>query len=160
GLRYDDESFDFHRIYDPGRPTASKSFSKWSPRLALVDKVRPDLIFKLLAGRAFRTPSPTELAGAHTFSLASNIDRLEPEPLTSYEAAMDWRLSPRLAWRLNVFRSSFDNQIAYSAQNNNLSTNLYSLTTAGVETELLWSWGDLAGFANYAYARRLDEQIL
>ena len=152
-------SFDFTRIGDPGRPTDSRSFAQFSPRLALVVLPTPGVSVKLMAARAFRAPSPTELAGAHTFSLASNIDQLRPELVTTWEAAAEWRIARWLTARANIFLTKFENQIAYSAQNNNLSTNLYSLKTEGAETEVLFSAGAVSGFVNYSYARRLDEKI-
>ena len=160
GLRYDRLSFDFARIKDAGRPTRSMSFSQVSPRVAVVFAGAPGLALKLLAGRAFRAPAPTELAGAHTFSLGSNISALRPEVITTYELACEWNVTKSLTWRTNVYRNSFDNQIAYSVQANNLVANVYSLSTAGLETELLFSAGPVSGFVSYSYSRRLSEEIL
>lgn len=160
GMRYDRNSFDYEMVYDPARPKKHRTFSQASPRLAVVFLPKPDLAFKFMIGRAFRSPSPTELAGAHTYTLASNIEQLQPEVVTSIEGAMDWIVTKRLNWRFNVFHTKFDNLIAYSAQNLNLSTNIFTLTNMGFETELLYSYGPASGFINYSYAKRLDEKIM
>jgi len=59
---------------------------------------------------------------------------------------------------LNFFHTKFKNQIAYSPTNFNLSTNLYTLTTQGLETELQFGVGSLRGFFNGSYAKRVDEE--
>lgn len=159
GLRFDKLSFDYRKVYDEGMPKASKTFSQVSPRLAVVYVAKDDLSFKFMGGKAFRSPSPTEMAGAHTWSLGSNIEELDPEVITTFEAAVDWIINKNLNWRTNVFHTKFENQIAYSAQNNNLSTNIYTLTSAGIETELLYGYKNYSGFVNLSYVKRLDEEI-
>ena len=131
-----------------------------SPRVALVLLPAETVAVKLLTGRAFRAPSPTELAGAHTFSLASNIEQLEPETVTTSEIETEWRAARWLTLRADVFYTEFENQIAYSAANFNLSTNLYTTETSGLEAELLLTRGRVTGFANYTWARREDEEII
>jgi iron complex outermembrane receptor protein len=118
------------------------------------------LAIKFMGGKAFRSPAPSELAGANTFTLGSNITALKPETLTTFEAAVNWMPAPHLAWNTNVFRTKFENQIAYSASNFNLSTNVYTLTTEGLETELLFGSGAWQGYLNASYARRVDETVL
>jgi iron complex outermembrane receptor protein len=160
GARYDHTAFDYEDVYTTGRPTHAKKFERLSPRIAVVLLPRDDLSVKLLAGRAFRAPAPTELAGAHTFSLASNITNLKPEVITTGEVAVDWKAGRFLSLRADGFLTKFENEIAYSAQNANLSTNIYTLKTAGVELEALFSRGEVSGYANWSWAHRLDEQIL
>ena len=160
GIRYDREWFDYTDILLQDRPTKHKSFSEVSPRFGLVYRPKSNFTVKALARRAFRTPSPTELFGANTFSLASNLANLKPEFITTYELASDWQPHKNLNWRLNIFHTKFENQIAYSGENN-LSTNIYSLNTAGVETEALFGISETySGFFNYSYANRLDESII
>lgn len=160
GVRSDRTAFDFIRIYDPGKPTASKSYSELSPRLALIWTPRENLAVKLMYGSAFRAPTPSEVAGANTYSLASNIDGLKPETLKTLEVGVDWILGSNLNWRTNVFRTKFNDQIAYSLQNANLSTNVYTLTTQGLETELLYGFANWKGYANFSMAKRVDEEII
>ena len=160
GVRYDKMDVDYQEVYTEGMPEANRTFSQVSPRLGIVYLAKENLSFKLLLGKAFRAPTPTELAGAHTWSLGSNIDELEPEKITTIEVATDWIINNNLNWRLNLFRTKFENQIAYSASNNNLSTNIYTLTSAGLETELLFGIPNWEGFINYSYAKRLDEEII
>jgi outer membrane receptor protein involved in Fe transport len=160
GMRFDTEFFNFNAIDKPGAPIESKSFSQFNPRLGLVFKAATDLSIKLMAGQAFRAPSPAEMFGANTYTLASNLRNLKPETVTTLEAAADWRLSKQLNWRVNAFYTKSENQIAYSISNYNLSTNVYTLSSAGIETELLFGVDRFMGFLNYSFAQRLDEQIL
>lgn len=160
GLRSDRYRFDYHRLNVPGTPEGSRSFSQVSPRVALVIKPTESVAIKAMLGKAFRAPAPSELGGANTLTLASNIETLKPESLTTVEMALDWILSPNLNWRTNIYRTKFSDQIAYSAANFNLSTNIYTLTTEGLETELLFGFKNLRGHVNYAYARRVDEESL
>jgi len=160
GLRTDRTAFDYTKIGAPNRPTASKSYSQTSPRVALVFTPSPNLAFKAMVGKAFRSPAPSELAGANTLTLASNIDQLKPETLTTAELAVDWIINGNLNWRTNIYQTKFSDQIAYSAANFNLSTNVYTLTTQGLETELLYGVGGWRGYANYSFAKRVDEDVL
>lgn len=162
GLRADHMGFDSNALDAGGNPdgtTVARSYSNTSPRVALVYMPMPTLALKLMGGKAFRAPAPSELAGANTLSLGSNIQNLKPETLTTYEFAVDWIVNPSLDWRTNVFRTKFNDEIAYSASNANLSTNVSTLTTEGLETELLYGRGPWKGFLNFSYARRVDERI-
>ncbi|MCP4153512.1 MAG: TonB-dependent receptor [bacterium] len=160
GLRFDNQSFNFHAIDIVGKPEESKSFSQFSPRLGLVYLASESVSFKALAGRAFRAPSPTEMFGSNTWTLGSNLRELEPELITTFELAFDWRITKNLNWRINGFHTKFENQIAYSVQNNNLSTNIYTLTNAGLETEVFFAFNKFTGFVNFALTKRLDEEII
>jgi outer membrane receptor protein involved in Fe transport len=158
GARSDRQSFDFNAIDRPAGGTESKSFSQTSPRVGLVFKATDALVFKVLSGKAFRAPSAAEMFGANTYSLASNVRQLRPEFITTSEVAMDWTISPHLAWRVNAYRTKFENQIDYSPSNANLSTNLYSPTNQGVETELLWNLGPWNGFVNDSWVHRVNDR--
>jgi len=160
GGRYDQQSFDFNALDVEGVPTEHKSFSQFSPKVAFVYAASKELTFKLLGGTAFRAPTPTELFGANTYSLASNIRQLEPEEVTTYELAGEWRAAREVLLRLSAFHTEAKNQIAYSVANFNLSTNIYSLTTAGLEAELLLGGNAWSAFVNYSNAKRLDETII
>ncbi len=160
GARYDRTFLRYHEIAAAARPRARRTFARLSPRAGLVFSPSEAVSLKLLAGQAFRSPTLTELGGAHTFSLYSNIQRLRPEVVTTTEAVADWRISRYLSVRGNVFYTRFANQIAYSVANYNLSTNVYTLETGGAEGELLLTRGALSGFLNYSYAKRLAEAII
>jgi iron complex outermembrane receptor protein len=159
-LRYDLQAFDYTDIYDPERPLRAKSFSQLSPRIGLVASLHERFTAKLLAGRAFRTPSPTEMFGANTYSLASNIDQLRPEIITTFEVHAEWQAKSWLQLMATAFYNDFEGIIAYSVANANLSTNLYDLSSAGAELEAGWALGAWSGFANYTYTRRIGERIV
>jgi iron complex outermembrane receptor protein len=161
GLRYDLVSVRYHEAIDGSTDDIDhRLFQQLNPRVGLVSAVTDELYLKLLVARAFRAPSPTELAGANTYALASNITELQPEVVSTVEFAGDYRISEALVWRANFFFNRFENQIAYSPSNYNLSTNIYTLNTLGVETELYFQSGPFSGYANYSYAHRLGEEIL
>lgn len=164
GLRYDKQSSDFNALDQgtPGgpHPTEKLDYSQTSPRLGLLFHRTGNHTLKLLVGRAFRTPAPSETFGANTYALASNIRQLQPELADTVELASDWILSRNLNWRLNLYEAKLKNLIAYSVANANLSTNLYTLKTRGVETELLWQAGPWSGFLNASRSQRVDETIL
>ncbi len=159
GLRYDYQGFNFSALDKPGIPGESKSFSQFSPRLALVYLASKQVTVKALAGRAFRAPSPTEMFGTNSWVSASNLRQLEPELITTFELALDWKVNKNINFRMNGFYTKFENQIAYSVENNNLSTNIYTLTNAGVEAEVLFGFDNFSGFLNYSLYKRLDETI-
>jgi outer membrane receptor protein involved in Fe transport len=159
GVRYDNQSFQFNALDKSGVPKENLSFAALSPRLGVVYLADKDFSVKFLAGRAFRAPAPTELFGANTFALASNIRNLKPEFITTVELGTDWIINKTVNWRLNGFYTNFENQIAYSVANANLSTNVYTIVTAGLETEVNFSFDRLSGFVNYSFAARLGETI-
>lgn len=159
GVRWDESSVDYFRLGEPGEPQAEKSLSRVSPRLAVVYTLNEKSTVKLMGGRAFRAPVPTELAGANTFSLASNIEELQPELITTVEFMGDFILSDNINLRVNLFETEFENQIAYSTANNNLSTNVFSQTTRGLELDLVYQANRWAAFANLSLTDRVDEQV-
>ena len=92
------------------------------------------LTLKVLAERAFRAPSPTELFVANTLLGSSNTERLRPEQMTTLTVAGDFTPFSRLTLRADWFYQRFENQIAFSATQN-LSANIYSRTITGAEAE-------------------------
>ena len=131
----------------------------FTPRIATVYNLNEDITVKAIFGKAFRTPAPTEMFGSNTYTLASNIEQLEPEESTNFDLGFDWKVNDNINFRLNGFWVNFENIIAYSIANYNLSTNIFSQETAGFETEFQVAFGDFSGFANLTYATRLDETI-
>jgi outer membrane receptor protein involved in Fe transport len=176
GVRTDSLSVDYNEVYgidpDPdivqyvyeqrgeARPALSKTYSKFSPRLAGVWTATKDLVLKIMWGKAFRAPTPAEMAGAHSFTLASNIGELEAELMTTTEFQVDWSIDPNHVFRANVYSTEFENQIAYSTANANLATNIYSTKNLGYEFEFIGNYGDLNWFANLSHAARLNEEIV
>ncbi|WP_144394886.1 TonB-dependent receptor [Pleionea sediminis] len=160
GVRSDNLDVDYKEVYTPGQPGRSKSFSRVSPRLAGVWSASDNLVLKMMWGKAFRAPTPTEMAGAHTFSLASNIAELDPELITTTEFQSDWKFDSNHVFRANLFLTEFENQIAYSTVNQNLSTNIYSTENLGYEFEFIGNYGSWNWFANISYVTRQDESIL
>ncbi len=168
GVRYDEKVMKFKQIDNPYssilefpyQPEAKRIFRRTSPRVGLVGFLTNSLNLKLMVGRAFREPSITEMFGANTFTLASNPRQLKPEIISTREIALDWFITRNLNWRINFFQTNFENQIAYSIANNNLSTNIYTLQTRGIETEVLYETQNLGLFVNLSYNQRINERVL
>jgi outer membrane receptor protein involved in Fe transport len=159
GIRFDNQSFDYTDVKDADI-IKNKSFSKFSPRLSLVYAATPNFHLKFIAGRAFRLPSYAELLSANTFAVASNINELRPETVTTYEWAFDWKIKNNLTWRANLFYTDFENLIAYSNSNNALATNVYTSQSGGFETEADWKINKFSGFFNYTYSKLFSEIVL
>ncbi len=164
GARYDHT----HLVIDPGvarlylgsgRFGEEKSFSRFSPRLAVVFLARESLSLKVMAGKAFRAPSFAEIGGAHTFSIGADPVKLRPETVRSAELAIDWRIDHSLDWRTNVFATTYEDFVSASSENLNFSANVFTLENRGLETELLLGHGSLSGFFNYSFVQRVDETI-
>jgi iron complex outermembrane receptor protein len=158
--RFDRMFFDYNDLNTASSPVKSKSFQMFTPRVALVFIASEKLTVKGIFGQAFRTPSPTEMFGSNTYSLASNIEELKPEIVTNVDLGLIWDPSSNITLRANGFWIDFRNQISYSVANNNLSTNIYSLKTAGAELEARYMTKTLSAFGNLTYAKRLGEDIL
>jgi len=158
--RYDQMFFEYDSdLENNTEALKNKNFSMFTPRIATVYNLNEDITVKAIFGKAFRTPAPTEMFGSNTYTLASNIEQLEPEESTNFDLGFDWKVNDNINFRLNGFWVNFENIIAYSIANYNLSTNIFSQETAGFETEFQVAFGDFSGFANLTYATRLDETI-
>src|SRR2546430_1990567 len=114
GLRYDLQYFNFTDIDDPAQPTLSRIFNQVSPRVGIVLFPWRELTLKVLVERAFRAPTPSELFGANTYTLASNPKTLKPEELTTIGVAADVPLGRHVNLRANWFYEIFENELAYS----------------------------------------------
>ncbi len=158
--RFDQMFFNYLNLNASPISTTSKEFRMITPRVAVVFSATQSLTLKAIFGQAFRTPTPTEMFGYNTYTLASNIEELEPEVVTNIDLGATWEASSNFNIRLNGFWVNFENQIAYSVANYNLSTNIYSLNTTGVELVAQYATKTVAGFANLTYAQRLNETIL
>jgi outer membrane receptor protein involved in Fe transport len=160
GARYDRQMIKYDKRYVQGTEgTEERTFDAFSPRLGIVYLASDRMSFKFLAGRAFRAPSPSELAGTNTWALANDIRNLEPETVTTFELGSDWRVTDSLNWKMNFFHTRFEDQIGYSTSNANLSTNIYTTTNAGAETEVNYVVGRTKSFFNLSYAQRMSEEV-
>lgn len=160
GARIDYQQLSYTSIKSPEREKVKKTFSQFNPRLSLVYEFLPDFFAKMIAGRAFRAPAPTEIFGANTVTLASNIEQLKPETMNNAEFVLNWTHQNRINVRFSGFYSDFRDIIAYSTQNYSLSTNIYSLKNAGLEFEADWKSTYFDGFANLSWVKRLSETIV
>lgn len=144
GLRYDHYS-------DFGSTT--------NPRVALVWANSYRLTTKLLYGEAFRAPSFAETKEVHN-PVALGNPNLEPEHITSYELAFDYRWDLDDAINVNFFYYDWDSIIQYrpdagattmTAQNNGRQTGY------GLEFEIIKPLTEhLKLTANYAWQRSQD----
>jgi outer membrane receptor protein involved in Fe transport len=155
GLRYDRAWFKYNDLYEEGIPVRSKSLSKLNPRLSLVYTISPKATIKAMAGSAFRSPSPFELFVGNSYNGTSNLKELKPENVRTYELEADIEIINGVLWRMNAFRTEVDDVIAYGS--GNVLINLFSVTTAGFETELQFRRKGLDGFINYSLAKRINE---
>lgn len=158
--RFDRMFFKYVDLTAVAKPEKSKSFQMITPRIAVVYSLSNNLVLKAIYGKAFRTPSPTEMFGYNTFTLASNINELKPELVTNFDLSLNWELPQGFSARINSFLVNFENQIAYSVANENLSTNIYSLKTCGLEVAGQYASKAFTAFSNLSYAYRYDEDIL
>jgi iron complex outermembrane receptor protein len=161
GARYDNETihFDQAKASPAGEGNGTRTFNQLSPRLAAVFTASDNFSIKFLAGKAFRAPAPSELAGVNTWALANNIYQLKPETVTTFELGMDYRIRKSLNFKANAFHTKVEDQIGYNFSQANLSTNIYSATTAGAEMDVNYKEGKWGGFFNYSFSQRLNESI-
>jgi len=157
--RYDTTYFAYDDLTAEVPGTKDTMFMhQFSPRLAAVFAFTDEASVKLLAGRAFRSPSPNEMFGANSWTAVSNIHELKPETVDTAEIGFDTSFIKHTVFRFNTYYNKASNQIGYSPKTN-LVENMYTLSTGGVEGEILFSYSYFSGFANISYAMRLDEKI-
>jgi iron complex outermembrane receptor protein len=163
GARYDDLFYRYQDLEAAGRPVLSDSKREFSPRLGLVVRPADALRLKLMAGRAFRTPTIGELFASNSWTGSSNAKELDPETTLTYEAAVDWAPAPPLRLRANAFFIDYRSAIAYTVDQA-LQKNIFSDRKVGSEVELLGEKKigrlSLDGFASYSYVRLVDETVL
>ena len=145
GLRFDDYS-------DFGNST--------NPRLALVWTTSQKLTTKVLYGQAFRTPSFSETQSINNPVLLGNPD-LEPETLSSYELAFDYRATADLKLALNLFYYDWEDIIKFTpdeSSNTKSAKNVGHQTGKGMEFEMDWAISERWKMsANYAWQESVDE---
>lgn len=159
GLRYDNASYKYRDLLEPGEPIRNRVNQQVSPRLSMVGFPSERLSLKLMAGRAFREPTPAETLIRNSF-LGGGNPTLKPETVNSYEIGADWRPNHSVVARVNSYIQQFNNLIGYDLSN--VVHNAFSRRTAGTELETQWvcslgGLGSLDGFANYSVTRILSE---
>lgn len=164
GVRYDLQFFEYADLDQADAPIRSRYLDQFSPRLGLIFYALPDLAIKALAEHAFRAPAPTELFARNTLLGNSRTDQLQPVKMTAFTLAGDLRITRHLSLRTDGYYQMFANEIAFSASKN-YSANLYSRTTTGIETDLLFDMPmgpgrSFGGFLNYSLARQLHGHVL
>jgi outer membrane receptor protein involved in Fe transport len=141
-----------------------KNFYELSPRAGLVIEANDRYSAKLVAGRAFRTPSAGELFTTRSWVATANPETLEPETDLTYEAAIDAAPVPWVRLRGNLFHAERSNQVGYTLDETSRLGNLYSSRRVGVEAEVLVERQldrfDLGGYASYSGVRLLEETAL
>ncbi len=144
GLRYDEYS-DFGNTLNP--------------RAALVWQTTPTLTTKLLYGQAFRAPSFRELY------VYNNVYRgnagLQPESISTWELALDWRASETVNVTANVFRYAVEDKILFVPLAGTTllhAENHGTQSGQGMELEARWKLGPRASLLfNFAHARNENE---
>lgn len=147
GVRYDDYS-DFG--------------SAVSPRIALVWNTTPELVAKLLYGRAFRPPTFGEMHLQNNPATLGNL-QLDPETIDTYEVAFDYRPLKEFRLGLNLFEYRINGLIDYVADPAPATTktarNTRDQKGRGVELESEWLAADTLKLkANVSYQRSTDSK--
>lgn len=158
---YSDEVYSFAvptKFLGPPYVTNEKKvYRKTSPRAGLVFFATDKLTLKAMSGVAFREPAVGELYGINTYVGGSNNPRrLVPEVIRTSEIAIDYFFNRFVNFRLNGFSTKFDNVIDYNNLDNTIS-NLYTLGTRGVESEILFTYKNISSYINFSRFYRFDE---
>ncbi len=134
--------------------------STLNPRLALVWSSSRRLTTKLLYGKAFRAPSFAETNAINNPVVLGNPD-VDPERLTSYELAFDYRATQDLRLALNLFAYNWDDIIKFTPDagaNSKSAKNIGQQKGVGSEIELIWqARQSLKLSANYAWQNARDQ---
>lgn len=125
-----------------------------NPRLALVWDAAYNVTAKLLAGRAFRAPSFVELYNVNN-PVALGNPNLQPETISTVEAAVAWQPTGALQINANVFHYKMRDIISYVS---GIAENTGSQTGNGLEFEASWDISrKLRLSGNYAYQRSIND---
>jgi outer membrane receptor for ferrienterochelin and colicins len=122
-----------------------------TPRLGLVFN-RDKLTAKILYGQAFRAPKPWD------YTNGSGNPNLEPEKISSLEAAGAWSFSPNLRFDLSVYHNRLSNLLTRISEGDDWWwDNAGSLTTNGCEAGFVYRRGLWKAWAYYTYTSSLDD---
>ncbi len=131
----------------------------FNPHLGLVWQTRPNLVTKLLYGKAFRAPSYSEL---HVISrINTGNPNLQPEIIQTAELAFGYQPTDHLELDMDVFTYEVADAIIYLPLPNGKSQpyNAGSKTGHGVSLEAQWKASD--GFklsGNYTFQTAKDQR--
>lgn len=143
-----------------------------NPRLALVAKPTQDDILKLVAGRAFRAPSPYELNyNDEGYSQLPAPDDIVPEVVYTGELEYTHRFTELLSLSGSVYYNRISNLIDTIETTNEIEGEVYEVLqydnvderveTAGEELELRRNWRDGWMLAvNQAYQRTREAGLV
>ena len=131
-----------------------------SPRIALVWSTTPELVTKLLYGRAFRPPTFAEMYTQNNPSILGN-PTLAAENIDTYELAFDYRPTKAVRLGLNLFEYRINGLIDYVADPAPATTktaqNARDQKGQGFEIESEWMASDtLRILANFSYQHSTD----
>ncbi|WP_197706820.1 TonB-dependent receptor plug domain-containing protein [Sterolibacterium denitrificans] len=146
GIRHDDYS-------DFGGTT--------NPRLALIWDAGYNVTAKLLAGRAFRTPSFQELYNINNPVATGNPD-LKPETISTAEAAVSWQPVSSLQLGANIFHYKMRDILRFvpnaDPTTGSTAQNTGSQAGHGLELEASWDASKTVRLSgNYGYQRSTDK---
>ena len=130
-----------------------------NPRLALVWDVDYNLIFKMLHGRAFRSPNFAEQYSKNNPTNEGN-PQLKPERIKTNELALVWQALPTLQTSATLFAYRQSNLIRYIravGSTQARAENTGDQTGKGLELEATWDVNrNLRLSGNYSYQRSTD----
>lgn len=130
GVRYDNFSIDGVDIAGGNRGFARED-EKFSPRLGLIYKPRPNVSLYTSYSRSFQPRS-----GDQFLSLTITQENLAPERFTNYEVGAKWDAKPGLALTFALFRLDRTNATTVDPANPLLTTNIGGTRTQGAEFSL------------------------
>jgi len=180
GLRYDDMRYDYdNHLADSSLPAggknyghagdASKSYSRFSPKLGATYSFSNELNGFANYSQAFRAPSESQLFRPSTGSNAANAQanaesalNLKPVKVDSYEIGLRGKAAQKINWEVSLYRmTKRDDILSYKDPATNVSQSLNAGKTlhrgieVGLGAELTQSLRlDVA----YSYARHTYEE--
>lgn len=136
--------------------------STLNPRMAVVWEAAYNVTAKLLAGRAFRAPSFTELYSANNPVTTGNPN-LRPERIETLETAVAWQPVSDMQLNLSLFRYRMQDIIRFvpnaDPTSGSTAQNSGGQKGHGLELEAVWDFSRSLRFSgNYAYQRSKDER--
>ncbi len=129
-----------------------------NPNLGLVWQASPQLITKLLYGKAFRPPTYDELYAA-TVTRIGNLD-LKPETIQTVELVIDHRPTSKIQWQGNLFYSRITDAISPqpTLSGRFQSQNKGEKTGYGLSLETNWRFRDhLKWQGHYDFQTTVDQ---